>query len=111
MDSVVNRFECTYSLVLEMIRRCFEVNGADNADTFAFNYMIRNANECSLLLTVLEKRDDYRIKRNITSHTYDDKKAEELCFAAEDFCKDVSFPYKEPGKRNNRFIHSKEEIL
>lgn len=100
-DSVIQRFEYTYSLALKMIRRYFEVNGIESIDAYSFNDMIRTANESSLLLTDLEKWNDYRLKRNITSHTYDTKKAEEVVSVVDDFYKDAEFLYGELEKRNN----------
>jgi nucleotidyltransferase substrate binding protein (TIGR01987 family) len=99
-DSVIQRFECSYSLSLKMIKRYLEVNGMDNVDTFTFNEMIRTANENGLLLSNLEKWNDFRLKRNITSHTYDAKKADEITSIVDDFYKEVSFLFDELNKRN-----------
>ena len=101
-DSVIQRFEYTYSLALKMIKRYLETNALtqDEVDSFSFNDMIRVANENGLLLTNLEIWNKYREKRNITSHTYDVQKAIEVISVVNDFYKDVDYLLKQIQKRN-----------
>ena len=99
-DSVIQRFEYTYSLAVKMIKRYLEVN-EENIDQLSFNELIRTANEKGLLLSNLEKWNDYRLKRNITSHTYDAQKAEEIISIVDNFYEEVEFLYKELEKRND----------
>ena len=99
-DSVIQRFEYTYSLAIKMIKRYLEVN-EENIDQLSFNELIRTANEKGLLLGNLENWNDYRLKRNITSHTYDAQKAEEIISIVDVFYKEVDFLYKELEKRND----------
>ncbi|MDD3729767.1 MAG: HI0074 family nucleotidyltransferase substrate-binding subunit, partial [Endomicrobiaceae bacterium] len=96
-DSVIQRFEYTYSLALKMIKRYLETNTLtqDEVDSFSFNDMIRVANENGLLLTDLEFWNKYREKRNITSHTYDVQKAKEVISVVNDFYKDVDYLLKQ----------------
>jgi len=92
-DSMIQRFEYNYSLSLKMIKRYFK-NSAfvfDNLEAMSFNEMIRNANKMGLLLSNLEKWDIYRQKRNLTSHTYDEKTANEVVSIIEDFSKEVGY--------------------
>ncbi len=92
-DSMIQRFEYTYSLALKMIKRYF-ANGAfvfDNLDGMTFNEMIRQANKMGLLRSDLEKWDNYRQKRNLTSHTYDEKIAVEVVEIIEDFAKEAQY--------------------
>ena len=92
-DSMIQRFEYTYSLTLKMIKRYF-ANGAfvfDNLDGMTFNEMIRQANKMGLLRSDLEKWDNYRQKRNLTSHTYDEKIAVEVVEIIEDFAKEAQY--------------------
>lgn len=92
-DSMIQRFEYTYSLALKMIKRYFK-NSAfvfDNLDSISFNEMIRQANKMDLLLSNLEKWDIYRQKRNLTSHTYDEKTALEVVSIIEDFSKEINY--------------------
>jgi len=103
-DSVIQRFEYTYSLALKMIKRYLETNTLtqDEVDSFSFNDMIRVANENGLLLTDLEFWNKYREKRNITSHTYDVQKAKEVISVVNDFYKDVDYLLKQIEKRNDK---------
>ena len=76
-----------------MIKRYF-ANGAfvfDNLDGMTFNEMIRQANKMGLLRSDLEKWDNYRQKRNLTSHTYDEKIAVEVVEIIEDFAKEAQY--------------------
>ncbi len=92
-DSMIQRFEYTYSLALKMIKRYFS-NGAfifENIDSMTFNEMIRQANKMGLLSSNLEKWDNYRQKRNLTSHTYDEKIAVEVVEIIEDFAQEAQY--------------------
>lgn len=104
-DSVIQRFEYTYSLALKMIKRYLETNTLtqDEVDSFSFNDMIRVANENGLLLTNLVIWNKYREKRNITSHTYDVQKAKEVISVVNDFYKDVDYLLKQIEKRNDKW--------
>lgn len=92
-DSMIQRFEYTYALSLKMIKRFFS-NGAfvfENIDSMTFNEMIRQANKMGLLHSNLEIWDNFRQKRNLTSHTYDEKIANEVTNIIEDFAKEAQF--------------------
>ena len=56
-----------------------------------FNEMIRLANKMGLLRSNLEKWDNYRQKRNLTSHTYDEKIARDVVSIIEDFALEAKF--------------------
>ena len=99
-DSVIQRFEYTYSLSLKMIKRYLE-NNEENVNEFSFNELIRTANEKGLLLDNLENWNNYRLKRNITSYTYDADKAQEIISIVYNFYNEVKFLYKELEKRND----------
>ena len=99
-DSVIQRFEYTYSLSLKMIKRYLE-NNEENVNEFSFNELIRTANEKGLILGNLENWNNYRLKRNITSHTYDADKAQEIISIVYNFYNEVKFLYKELEKRND----------
>ena len=92
-DSMIQRFEYTYSISLKMIKRYF-AGGAfvfENIDGMTFNEMIRQANKMGLLRSNLEKWDNYRQKRNLTSHTYDEKIAQEVVSIIEDFALEAKY--------------------
>ncbi len=92
-DSMIQRFEYTYSLALKMLKRYFSVSAfvGDNIEGMTFNEMIRNANKMGILRSNLEKWDDYRQKRNKTSHTYDEQTAIEVVSVIEDFKAEAEF--------------------
>ena len=62
--------------------------------------MIRNANKMGLLLSNLEKWDIYRQKRNLTSHTYVEKTANEVVSIIEDFSKEVEYLINKLEEKN-----------
>ena len=79
-DSMIQRFEYTYSLSLKMIKRYFRKSAfeKEDLDSMTFNEMVRTANRMGLLGSNLEQWSEYREKRNMTSHTYDENIAEEV---------------------------------
>ena len=83
-----------------MIKRYLE-NNEENVNEFSFNELIRTANEKGLILGNLENWNNYRLKRNITSHTYDADKAQEIISIVDNFYNEVKFLYKELEKRND----------
>lgn len=92
-DSMIQRFEYTYSIALKMIKRFFS-QGAfvlENIEGMTFNAMIRQANKMELLKSDLEKWDDFRQKRNLTSYTYDENVAKAVALVIEDFAVEVDF--------------------
>ncbi len=92
-DSMIQRFEYTYSISLKMIKRYF-LTGAfvfENIEGMTFNEMIRQANKMGLLRSNLEKWDNFRQKRNLTSHTYDEKIAIEVVSIIEDFALEAKY--------------------
>jgi len=80
-DGLIQRFEFTYELSLKTLRRYFE----QTADSWArikamsFDTFIRHAWDAGLLHEELKQWRVFREKRNITSHTYHEAKAIEVC--------------------------------
>ena len=82
-DSVIQRFEYTYALALKVLKRYFMESAFAEQDAkeifgMSFNQMIRTANQMNLLHSDLETWYDYRQKRNMTSHTYDENVANDV---------------------------------
>lgn len=100
-DAVIQRFEYTYSLVLKMVRRYLELSLDEPMaiDGMDFNTIIRKSSEIGLILNDLEKWTDYRLARNLTSHTYDENKAIEVVSVVPAFEKEVEFLLNEFKKR------------
>lgn len=92
-DSMIQRFEYTYLLSLKMIKRYLAKSAFvfENLEGMSFNEMIRQANKMGLLRSNLEKWDDYRQKRNLTSHTYDEEAAKSVVSIIEDFALEAEF--------------------
>lgn len=92
-DSMIQRFEYTYSLCLKMIKRFFSYSAFadENIEGITFNQMIRTANKMNLIKSDLEKWNDYRIKKNLTSHTYDEATAEIVASVVKDFYFEAEF--------------------
>lgn len=98
-DAVIQRFEYTYSLSIKMLTRFLQSQAIDLPDSLTFNEIIRKANQLGLLLSNLEKWTDYRQKRNMTSHTYEESIAQSVVSVVYDFQKDATFLLNELKKR------------
>jgi nucleotidyltransferase substrate binding protein (TIGR01987 family) len=57
----------------------------------SFADIIRTGDEKGLLLSDLEKWNEYRKMRNITSHTYDESKADDIVSNIPDFIAEVGY--------------------
>ncbi len=92
-DSLIQRFEYTYSMTLKMIKRFLKQTDLSNEDinSLTFNELIRKANQFSLLQTNLETWDEYRQKRNMTPHTYDENVAKEVVAIIPTFMEEAEF--------------------
>lgn len=98
-DTVIHRFEYTYSLSIKMLTRFLHSQAIELPDTLTFNETIRKANQMGLLLSNLEKWTDYRQKRNQTSHTYEETIANSIVSVVADFQKDAEYLLNELKKR------------
>lgn len=76
-DSLIQRFEFTYSLSLKILRRYFMERAfiVEDINNLSFNNMVRTATQLGLLKSDLEKWTKFREMRNLTSHTYDEEVA------------------------------------
>ena len=90
-DAAIQRFEYTYSLALKMLSRFIDKESKEITHTMTFNQLIRTANQFGLLKSNLEIWDDYRQKRNSTSHTYDEAIALEVMSIVPSFKDDAEF--------------------
>ena len=90
-DATIQRFEYTYSLALKMLSRFINSESKEITHTMTFNQLIRTANQFGLLKSNLETWDDYRQKRNSTSHTYNEAIALEVMSIVPAFKDDAKF--------------------
>ena len=90
-DSVIQRFEFTYSLALKTLRKYFIERAfiVEDINQMSFNDMIRTANQFNLLKSNLEIWSKYREMRNLTSHTYDEAIAQKVVSIVPQFYEDV----------------------
>lgn len=92
-DAAIQRFEYTYELSYKIIKRYLEMSepNAELIDQMSFPDLIRTASEKGLLLNDWATWKDYRVARNMTSHTYDEKKATEVCTVIPKFFDDAKY--------------------
>jgi nucleotidyltransferase substrate binding protein (TIGR01987 family) len=85
-DAVIQRFEYTFELAWKMIKRQVEMESAvpSEIDTLSFRSLIREAAEKGIIQS-FEPWMVYREQRNITSHTYNQDKAESVFETAKEF--------------------------
>lgn len=74
-----------------MLTRFLQSQATELPDTLTFNETIRKANQMGLLLSNLEKWTEYRQKRNLTSHTYEETIANSVVSVVKDFQKDAKY--------------------
>lgn len=90
-DACIQRFEYTYELAFKMLKRQLdqELPSREELDQLSFKEVIRVGAERGLIVKP-ERWFDYRDKRNITSHTYDEEKAREVYSVLSDFAADAA---------------------
>ena len=92
-DSVIQRFEFTYSIALKTLRKYFIERAfiLEEVNQMSFNEMIRTASQLNLIKSNLEKWTIYREMRNMTSHTYDEKIALQVVSIIPDFSDEITY--------------------
>ena len=92
-DSVIQRFEFTYSITLKILRKYFIERAfvVEDINQMSFNDMIRTANQMALLKSNLEIWSEFREMRNMTSHTYDETVALKVVSIIPNFYEEVKF--------------------
>lgn len=92
-DSLIQRFEFTYSITLKIIKKYFIERAfiVENVNEMSFNDMIRTANQLNLLKSNLETWSEYRKMRNLTSHTYDEEIALKVVSVIPEFYEEVLY--------------------
>jgi nucleotidyltransferase substrate binding protein (TIGR01987 family) len=89
-DSVIQRFEYTYELCWKMLRRELQSRAAVPSEIVQLDFknLIREGAQAGLI-DIPERWFEYRRYRNITSHTYDEKKANLVAQQAVAFLEDA----------------------
>jgi len=103
-DGLIQRFEFTYELCIKTIRRFFEQtpSSAEMVRTMSFDQFIRHAYALDLLNEELAQWRNFREKRNITSHTYDEGKALEVCAIIPAFLAEARYLYAAIERQQSR---------
>ena len=88
-NSSIQCFEFTYELCWKFLKRQLEMNAANPSliDTYSYNELIRSG-AVQGLIKHPEAWFKYRHFRNLTSHTYNQIKAQEIYEHLNDFLKD-----------------------
>jgi nucleotidyltransferase substrate binding protein (TIGR01987 family) len=91
-DGCIQRFEYTYELAIRMLRRQLEsmAGSATEIEQLAYRDLVRMGAEKGLIDDPLAWFD-FRNKRNITSHTYDEEKAGIVYGILPEFAKKTRF--------------------
>jgi nucleotidyltransferase substrate binding protein (TIGR01987 family) len=91
-SAAVQAFEFTHELAFKMLKRQLRqmATHSSSVDQSAYMDIIRAGAAAGLIADVARFRD-YREKRNLTSHTYDQSKAEQIEAVLPDFRDDVRF--------------------
>ena len=100
--AVIQAFEFTYELSYKMIKRYLELASANPAeiDNMSFNDVVREAFRQSLVQAELPVWKEYRRNRGITSHTYDEKKAQEVLGNVPAFLQEARYLLKQLQEKN-----------
>ena len=100
-DAAIQRFEYTYELSHKMLKRYLEATepNEEEIDQMSFPDLIRTGCERGLLLNGWDVWKDYRSARNATSHTYNEKKANEVYRVIPEFLKESSYLLSKLKKR------------
>jgi nucleotidyltransferase substrate binding protein (TIGR01987 family) len=88
----IKAFEFTYELSWKTMKRFIEITGPSESQTDVVNFkeLLRLALEHDLIRTI-DTWTDYREKRNITSHTYQDDKAAQVFAVIPQFLNDAIY--------------------
>jgi nucleotidyltransferase substrate binding protein (TIGR01987 family) len=91
-DSVVKRFEYTYSEAVVLMKRYLENDEPPlNVDEMTFKQVLRAATERGLLSGDIAKWEVYREKRNKTSHAYKAENALDIISVMPDFINEIKY--------------------
>lgn len=92
-SAVIQAFEFTYQLSLNMLKRYLELASPNPAeiDDMDFNDIIREALRRGLVRSELSAWIDYRHNRNMTSHAYNEPKAQEVFESVPDFLQEARY--------------------
>jgi len=96
-DALIQRFEYSYELAHKMLKRYLEMteSNAEDIEQMSFSNLIRTGAEKGLLMHSWDVWSIYRHARNLTSHTYDEIKAIEVCQTVPQFFEEAQYLLKQ----------------
>jgi len=89
-DGCIQRFEYTFELCRKMLRRHLELMGMEDAARMTLKDLYREAADAGLIKDS-KRWFRYQEARNITSHIYDESKAEKVFQEGAEFVSDAKF--------------------
>lgn len=100
----IQAFEFTYESAYKMLKRFLEMTEASPAEigSMTFNQTIRLAYDRGLISAELREWKVFRENRNVTSHTYNEAKAEDVFAIIPAFLAEAFFIVQELKRRMNR---------
>lgn len=92
-SAAIQSFEFTYELALKMIKRYLGAALSNSKTVASMNFkdVIREAYNRDLVLSDVSVWDQYRENRGITSHTYNEEKAQDVFEAASEFLHEAQY--------------------
>ncbi len=99
---MIQRFEYSYELAHKMLKRFLEMTAANpqEIEQMSFPHLIRTGAEKGLLNSSWDHWSNYRTARNLTSHTYNETKAVEVCQIIPEFLHEAEFLLTQLQRRN-----------
>ena len=100
----IQAFEYTYELAHKMLKRYLEATepSAEIIDAMTFQEIIRTGAERGLLSHSWDVWKHHRDQRNLSTHTYDENKAESVFNHIPAFLQDVLFLHSAMQRRQSR---------
>ena len=100
--ATIQAFEFTYEVSFKMLRRRMTLDAASPAEIsqMTFNNLIREAYGKNLVRSDLVAWQKYRKNRAITSHTYNENKAQEIFETVPDFLDEARYLLSRLQERN-----------
>lgn len=101
-DACIQRFEYTYELAHKLLKRQLEAMSPNPSeiDQMSFPDMIRTGAERGLLANGWDEWRRFRDARNVTSHAYNEKKANEVFVRIPAFRDEAAFLLARLAERN-----------
>ena len=100
--ATIQAFEFSYEVTFKMLKRHLEEisSSPETVRSMTFNSIIREAFGQDLVCSDISVWRKYRKNRGITSHTYDEDKAQEVFECAMNFVRDAQYVLIQLQRRN-----------